>query len=125
MHPPSTVPEVTMGVYIDEAVQFETAGKILDTIERELPTVEVVWVKTWEPKHRDIDGLVKEIYHMPMHGADKILGLVKTPLGTLVAFAFVPVKLGATEAVNYDKAVSYTLAPIVVHEVKHLLGWRH
>jgi hypothetical protein len=125
MIPPVSVPDVTLGVYIDNRVDFEVAGRILDVIEKDLPSVKVVWAKMWEPEHSDVDGLLREIYKMPLDGADKILGLVQAPVGTMVAFLFVPVKLGATEAIHYDKAVSYTISQVAVHEVKHLLGWRH
>jgi hypothetical protein len=125
MTPPGSVPEVTLGVYLDKNVSFADAGEILDSIKAKFPTIEIVWIETWEPTCSDVDCLMRAIYKKSLKGADKVLGLVETPVGVMVAFFFIPVKLGATEAINYDKAVSYTITPIAVHEVKHLLGWRH
>jgi len=129
---PEETRHLNLGIYADARLDQDEIVSVKDSIRAKFPTVSIMYCEPIEI-YGDVDKALQYAELVPDQGADAVLVLLEPEYSDYIRVFFLPTPQGAAQG---NRAVAFASATTVeqifmedhsavVHEMKHLLGWRH
>lgn len=126
--PKTMPPSIRLGLYVEDGISIIKAAQIFDEIRAALLDIGVetylAWLVPVERNGFGVDAKLDVVRKLPGRDADKVLLLVNPTASDIVMAALIPYPMGKAE-IGGDDAVAWDSGWVAVHEVLHLMGYRH